>query len=98
MRSFDWDANLSDEIIPLCQWLVLKTLLLLGDTAALLLLLVLMLLDLRRTLLLPVIPVGDLLLLAAAPSEVDSLGVRFGRKEKCRNKYCPRQPHFVYNA
>jgi len=78
------DQTLSDEIIPLCQWLVLKTLLLLGDTAALLLLL-----DLRRTLLLPVIPVGDLLLLAAAPSEVDSLGVRFGRKEKCRNKYCP---------
>jgi len=77
------DQTLSDEIIPLCQWLVLKTLLLLGDTAALLLLL-----DLWRTLL-PVVPVGDLLLLAVAPPEVDSLGARFGHKKKCRNEYCP---------
>jgi hypothetical protein len=93
------DQTLSDEIISLCQWLVLKTLLLLWDTAALLL--VLMLLDLRRTLLLPVVPVGNLLLLllaVAAATKVDSLWVCFGQKEKCGTKYCPRQPHSVSKA
>jgi len=92
------DQTLSDEIISLCQWLVLKTLLLLWDTAALLL--ALMLLDLRRALL-PVVPVGNLLLLLlaiAAATKVDSLWVRFGQKEKCGTKYCPRQPHSVSNA
>jgi len=94
------DKTLSNEIIPLCQWLVLKTLLLLWDTAALLL--ALMLLDLRRTLL-PVVPVGNLLLLlrllaAAASSKVDSLWVCFGQKEKCGNKYCSWKPHSVSNA
>jgi len=84
------DQALSDEIIPLCKRLVLKTLLLLGDTAALLL--TLMLLDLRRTLL-PVVPVGNLLLLlrllAVASPKVDSLWICFGQKEKRGNKYCP---------
>jgi hypothetical protein len=92
------DQTLSDEIISLCQWLVLKTLLLLWNTAALLL--ALMLLDLRRALLLPVVPVGNLLLLllAVASPKVDSLWVCFGQKEKCGTKYCPRQPHSVSNA
>jgi len=84
------DQTLSDEIIPLCKRLVLKTLLLLRDTTALLL--TLMLLDLRRTLL-PVVPVGNLLLLlrplAVASPKVDSLWICFGQKEKRGNKYCP---------
>jgi len=91
------DKTLSDEIIPLCELLVLKTLLLLRDAAALL---ALVLLDLRRTLL-PVVPVGNVLLwflLRAAAPKVDSLWVGFSRKDKRCNKYCPGQPHFVSNV
>ena len=96
-KCFDLANNLSDEIIPLCELLVLKTLLLLRDAAALL---ALVLLDLRRTLL-PVVPVGNVLLwflLRAAAPKVDSLWVGFSRKDKRCNKYCPGQPHFVSNV
>ena len=77
--------------------LVLEALLLLRNTAALL---VLVLLDLRSALL-PVVPVGNVLLwflLRAAAPKVDSLWVGFSRKDKRCNKYCPGQPHFVSNV